>query len=190
MIAPKDKTLSLIIGQLQHYGYNALAASVSGACGIPLSTVEPSSALAECIGAALLNNISASGSMLSAASGSASNNYSAGTLPDEESSLEVPVLSTSFLDLERTGSGGGGGSSESVPVPQFVTRFISTHKGPVTAAAFSVSGKMVATGSTDATVKVMDVNRLINTKSSSAADSEDNKPTTKTYYDHSKASCL
>jgi hypothetical protein len=49
----REEMMTMIIGQIQSYGLNALAATVSSACNIPLGSVDPSSKLSEYVYQAL-----------------------------------------------------------------------------------------------------------------------------------------
>ena len=42
----------------------------------------------------------------------------------------------------------------SPPVTQYETHYVTAHKGPVTAAAFTADGQLCATGSVDTSIKV------------------------------------
>lgn len=59
--------------------------------------------------------------------------------------------------------------------------FQSTHKGQTTACCFSSDGLLAATGSSDTSLKVIDVERV---KLRNNSNSEDSKPVIRTYYDH------
>ena len=69
--------------------------------------------------------------------------------------------------------------TESLPLPDYETFFITTHKGPVTAASFSHNGLFVATGSVDSSIKVVDVNKM-------KQKTDESRPVIRNYYDHMK----
>jgi hypothetical protein len=69
----------------------------------------------------------------------------------------------------------------------FNTSFITTHKGPCRVATFSPDGKWAATGSEDTSVKLLDVAKM-----NQKADSSEERPVTRTLYDHTQVNgyCL
>ncbi|EGG17778.1 WD40 repeat-containing protein [Cavenderia fasciculata] len=87
--------------------------------------------------------------------------------------LDVPPQSSSPLGNQTT----------------FITKFITTHKNACRCAKFSGDGKYVATGSSDASIKVLDVNKMRNfnqTKNETSEDFAPSRPVFRTFYDHSK----
>jgi cleavage stimulation factor subunit 1 len=62
---------------------------------------------------------------------------------------------------------------------QFVTCFVTTHKAECRVAAFSKDGKWAATGSQDASVKLLEIGKM-NMKTESLED----RPIIRTLYDH------
>eukprot|EP01119_Soliformovum_irregulare_P016631 TRINITY_DN4853_c0_g1_i1.p1 TRINITY_DN4853_c0_g1~~TRINITY_DN4853_c0_g1_i1.p1 ORF type:complete len:446 (-),score=101.14 TRINITY_DN4853_c0_g1_i1:15-1352(-) len=74
--------------------------------------------------------------------------------------------------------------------PNFTTKFITTHKNSCRVAKFSPDGKFVATGSSDTSIKVLDVEKMKtfnHTKSEHGEDFAPAKPVTRTFYDHTNA---
>lgn len=78
----------------------------------------------------------------------------------------------------------------------FQTKFITTHKNVCRCASFSPDGKYVATGSADTSIKVLDVQRMLqfsghgkdlNADESAAAGASGIRPVTKTFYDHTQS---
>jgi cleavage stimulation factor subunit 1 len=68
----------------------------------------------------------------------------------------------------------------------FITRFITTHKGSVRVAKFTPKGNYVATGSTDNSIKLLDVEKM-HTHHQTKAEVEDYtaaRPVVRTFYDH------
>ncbi|KAN0031724.1 hypothetical protein ACTFIV_005590 [Dictyostelium citrinum] len=71
--------------------------------------------------------------------------------------------------------------------PNFITKFITTHKNACRCAKFSWDGKFVATGSSDTSIKLLDVNKMRNynqTKNETTEDSAPSRPVIRTFYDH------
>ncbi|KAM9963070.1 hypothetical protein ACTFIW_006292 [Dictyostelium discoideum] len=71
--------------------------------------------------------------------------------------------------------------------PNFITKFITTHKNACRCAKFSWDGKYVATGSSDTSIKLLDVNKMRNynqTKNETTEDSAPSRPVIRTFYDH------
>lgn len=104
----------------------------------------------------------------------------------------VPLANGIDLDFETD-------RNNSIPLPStYETVYVTSHKGPCRAGAFSPDGQLVATGSVDASIKILDVERMI-AKSTSAVDSlqdvnvaqGDSHPVIRTLYDHmEEVSCL
>ncbi|KAF6020648.1 CSTF1 [Bugula neritina] len=82
---------------------------------------------------------------------------------------------------------------------QYDTLYVTAHKGPCRAGAFHPKGHLVATGSEDSSIKIIDVNRML-AKANETDDAESNKstkeqlethPVIRTLYDHSaEVTCL
>lgn len=73
------------------------------------------------------------------------------------------------------------------PFPKLVQRFVTSHKGPCRAGAFSGDGDLAATGSEDHSIKLIDVNRVrYYSRSSHVGGGGDDaaRPVIKTFYDH------
>lgn len=65
--------------------------------------------------------------------------------------------------------------ASSVPAPnQYETIYVTSHKAPCRAGAFSPDGKLIATGSADASIKILDVERMISKSASHAASQQQN----------------
>jgi cleavage stimulation factor subunit 1 len=74
--------------------------------------------------------------------------------------------------------------------PNYITKFITTHKNACRVAKFSPDGKYVATGSLDTSIKLLDVGKMKTynqTKSEHGEDYAPAKPVIRTFYDHSQA---
>ncbi|KAF2076875.1 hypothetical protein CYY_001842 [Polysphondylium violaceum] len=71
----------------------------------------------------------------------------------------------------------------------FLTKFITTHKNACRCAKFSWDGKFVATGSSDTSIKLLDVNKMRNynqTKNETSEDFAPSRPVIRTFYDHTQ----
>ncbi|GAM25829.1 hypothetical protein SAMD00019534_090040, partial [Acytostelium subglobosum LB1] len=71
----------------------------------------------------------------------------------------------------------------------FLTKFITTHKNACRCAKFSWDGKFVATGSSDTSIKLLDVNKMRNynqTKNETTEDFAPSRPVIRTFYDHTQ----
>lgn len=63
----------------------------------------------------------------------------------------------------------------SVPAPcHYETIYVTSHKAPCRAGAFSSDGKLIATGSADASIKILDVERMISKSASHSANQREN----------------
>lgn len=81
----------------------------------------------------------------------------------------------------------------------YETCYVTAHKGPCRAGAFHSSGKLIATGSEDASIKILDVDRML-AKSATPAEiiametpqqAMENHPVIRTLYDHiDEVTCL
>eukprot|EP00112_Aurelia_sp_Birch-Aquarium-sp1_P008927 Seg1998.3 transcript_id=Seg1998.3/GoldUCD/mRNA.D3Y31 product="Cleavage stimulation factor subunit 1" protein_id=Seg1998.3/GoldUCD/D3Y31 len=105
--------------------------------------------------------------------------------------LAPPVPPARGLDMEYETEDFG----TSPPMSQYETHYVTAHKGPCTAAAFSHDGRLITTGSNDASIKIIDVDRMLAKAAQSQAerqaekDSDEgagmkNHPVIRTMYDH------
>jgi cleavage stimulation factor subunit 1 len=65
------------------------------------------------------------------------------------------------------------------PAPEYAQMYYTQHKGPCLTAVFSPDGKLAATGSHDASLKVLDVHKMKH-RTGDVGD----KPVIRTLYDH------
>lgn len=77
---------------------------------------------------------------------------------------------------------------------QYETAYVTSHKGNCRAGAFSADGQLIATGSVDASIKILDVDRML-AKSApdeiAAGDQAGGHPVIRTLYDHlEEVTCL
>ncbi len=75
----------------------------------------------------------------------------------------------------------------SAPEPAlYETAYVTSHKGNCRAGAFSADGMLCATGSTDASIKILDVERMLakSNMDTPGKNSEQGHPVIRTLYDH------
>ncbi len=70
------------------------------------------------------------------------------------------------------------------PYPNYSTKFVTTHKNAVRAAKFSHDGKLLATGSLDTSLKLLDVDKMKTYNLHKGEGDEFAKPVIRTFYDH------
>ncbi|KAL6064501.1 Cleavage stimulation factor 50 kDa subunit [Balamuthia mandrillaris] len=79
------------------------------------------------------------------------------------------------------------GKEHVLTLPDFQTRFITTHKDVCRCAQFSNDGKLVVTGSNDSSIKLIDVDKMKHYKSDGGGDEfTQSRPVARTFYDHSQ----
>lgn len=110
----------------------------------------------------------------------------------EANGLSTTVKRGLDLEYERDDYG------TSPPATQYETHYVTAHKGPVTAAAFTSDGRICATGSVDTSIKIIDTSRMLAKAAQSQVerqaekDMDDgggmkNHPVIRTMYDHDLA---
>ena len=72
-------------------------------------------------------------------------------------------------------------ATSAAPPNHYETIYVTSHKAPCRAGSFSLDGRLIATGSADASIKILDVDRMISKSTSHAAnqqqsDNTDNNP--------------
>ncbi|XP_015773436.1 PREDICTED: cleavage stimulation factor subunit 1-like [Acropora digitifera] len=78
----------------------------------------------------------------------------------------------------------------SPPAAMYETYYVTAHKGPCRTASFSQNGRLIATGSMDASIKVLDVERMVakntmpQSQDQSSGTNLENHPVIRTLYDH------
>ena len=99
----------------------------------------------------------------------------------------VPEVVGPGLDLEFASD-----VEPSVPEPAlYETAYVTSHKGNCRAGAFTQDGSLCATGSTDASIKILDVQRMLAKSNMDGAgkNSDHSHPVIRTLYDHVDVSC-
>ena len=74
--------------------------------------------------------------------------------------------------------------NSSPTVIQYETAYVTSHKAPCRVACFTADGKLCATGSVDASLKIMDVERMIAKSQQLQRQENENHPVIRTLYDH------
>lgn len=107
----------------------------------------------------------------------------------ERASLFEPIVDGIDLDYQSE-------STPSAPPPSdYETVYVTSHKGPCRAAAFNQDGSLVATGSVDNSIKILDVEKMINKRDTGPSDDMQMDaafhPVIRTLYDHTEeVTCL
>lgn len=89
-------------------------------------------------------------------------------------------------------------SESDMPAPEpalYETAYVTSHKGNCRAGCFTADGQLVATGSVDASIKVLDVDRMVAKSSTDDMDpsriEQQGHPVIRTIYDHmEEVTCL
>ncbi|KAI9092809.1 WD40-repeat-containing domain protein [Phlyctochytrium arcticum] len=162
-LLPREELLPLIISQLQHYGLNSIAKVVAEASQTPHS-LNPSSTLAElCFAGKMAREGGDDGGDIIPA------NVREDISEDEEE-----------VEDKFEGGKAGGMTGVTKPVPSHTPWFSTQHREACRTAAFSADGKYIATGSADASLKILDVSRIRASHLHNAPE----KPVIRTLYDH------
>lgn len=66
-------------------------------------------------------------------------------------------------------------ASSSPAISQYETIYVTSHKGPCRSGIFSPDGKLIATGSADASIKILDVERMISKSISHSMNQQQNE---------------
>jgi len=165
MQSSADKELcGLVVRQLQAYGLTSVAAVVADAVGI-VPQLNPSDELAQLV-----------------AAGRRGSQHSQHSQQQQQQQQQPGGLD---LDTE-----GGSGGAATRPFGKYECPFFTTHKKPTRAVAISPDGRLVATGSDDTTIKVLDATKVgtgsgaRNYRDSSGDAEGADKPLLRTLYDH------
>lgn len=155
---------NLIIGQLFYDGHQQLALNLAQSLGLSLRPPPPSDKLFRLVTVA--------------------RQY----VEDSEAAKEKEALALQYgfessgLDLEFDAD-----VVPNSPEPSlYETVYLTTHKGPCRASAFSNDGSLVATASVDCSIKIMDVDKIISRIDTSLNESgpDSHHPVIRTLYDH------
>uniref|UniRef100_A0A914UWG7 Cleavage stimulation factor 50 kDa subunit n=1 Tax=Plectus sambesii TaxID=2011161 RepID=A0A914UWG7_9BILA len=136
-IKDRDYMYRLIIGQLFYDGHQQIAVNLSQALGCSMQPPPPSDKLFRLVSIAkqFVDDPDAK---------------------DKEPTMAAEALSTG-LDLEFDAD-----VAPTTPEPSlYETIYLTSHKAPCRSAAFNVDGTLLATGSADCSIKIMDVERIV-----------------------------
>eukprot|EP00300_Choanocystis_sp_HF-7_P010508 c16983_g1_i2.p1 GENE.c16983_g1_i2~~c16983_g1_i2.p1 ORF type:complete len:457 (+),score=92.92 c16983_g1_i2:18-1388(+) len=170
----------LIIGQLRNDGFYSAAEAVSSATLTPPSTEMPQHRLAKLVTEALQMEHAYAGHVLTATDLDPEI-FDDNVAFDEEDPVEADNKQKQSLDMANP-------RTSTKSFPNLTTKFITTHKGSCRISCFSNDGKLVATGSSDTSIKVLDVQKMRN-HSQGRGDSNNEdviaaRPVIRTFYDH------
>eukprot|EP00761_Pharyngomonas_kirbyi_P000064 gb/GECH01000064.1/.p1 GENE.gb/GECH01000064.1/~~gb/GECH01000064.1/.p1 ORF type:complete len:414 (+),score=72.73 gb/GECH01000064.1/:1-1242(+) len=153
---PKRSLYQMMISQLRSDGFPGAAEYVARSAMIPPSSKDYGQRLYELSDLAIQTERERSGELVI----------------DQEQDDE------SGLDFDK--------QKENRGIPEFITRFITTHKAAVRCARFTSNGMHVATGSEDCSLKLLDVQKM-HYHHQTKAEVEDYasaRPVIRTFYDH------
>ncbi|KAJ2487389.1 hypothetical protein IWW37_005249 [Coemansia sp. RSA 2050] len=156
----REEIIRLILCQLSAYGYSSLSQAIATHTKVQMTT-ESNSRLSELVSAGLQSESKRLGGDMEG---------------DAEMSAEHHE-ETGGLDLGRAAHGGA-----AAVMPHYSTWYMTRHKGAATTAAFSRDGRYIATGSVDASLKLIEVDR-VRCPLTGLARPED-KPVIRTLYHH------
>ncbi|KAI9500462.1 WD40-repeat-containing domain protein [Coemansia spiralis] len=156
----REEIIRLVICQLSAYGYSSLSQAIATHTKVPM-TAESNSRLEELV-------------VLAAREGDT----------DTRSVGEYAERSADRDTADEAGNGIDLGKADHIlaEVPQLKVWYKTKHKGVATAAVFSKDGKYIATGSADASLKLIEVDRVRNPAAGSAR--REDKPVIRTLYHH------
>jgi len=175
----KDKLYRLIISQLSYDGYTSIAKSLTQQFR-PESAIIASDELVRFYRSAIEAGVKVDKDTVA---------------PHSDGQLMTQTQITQSIDFEFE-------SDVTIVSPEastYQTSYVTAHKAPVRAAAFTMDGMYVATGSLDATIKILDVERMLAKNSTSGNQNDptsgqnpgDDHPTIRTLYDHTdEVTCI
>ncbi|KAJ2502249.1 hypothetical protein IWW47_003015 [Coemansia sp. RSA 2052] len=161
----REEIIRLMLSQLSAYGYSNLSQAVATHTKVAMTT-ESSSRLAELVSAGLRSE------------GSRQPGAEADAEMASEQGAEAEAEAEGGLDLSPAAHEG----RAAAPLPHYSTWYMTRHKDAATAAAFSRDGRYIATGSADASLKLIEVDRVREPQAGSAR--PEDKPVIRTLYHH------
>lgn len=185
-IKDQETLYKLIISQLRYDGLDLIATSLSKCVGLEEVALAPSSRLLEIMKLGLQEEKEGNEPESRKVPGLTP------SVQPEAVGLETNVKLGLDLEYERDEYG------TSPPVTQYETHYVTAHKGPVTAAAFTPDGRLCSTGSVDTSIKIIDISRMLAKAAQSQAERQaereqdegggmKNHPVIRTMYDHDLA---
>ncbi|KAJ3414331.1 hypothetical protein HDV05_006699 [Chytridiales sp. JEL 0842] len=145
--------------QLQDYGMTSIAQVIAESSQISFNIVKPSSKLAELA--------------------------FAGSMVIEGGDDEIVARRSGMRDDDDMGDLDMDVKGPAKVAPNYTLWFTTQHRGAARTAAFSPDGNYIATGSSDASLKVLDVSKIHMAHRESGSGDNVEKPVVRTYYDHS-----
>lgn len=109
---------------------------------------------------------------------------------EQDASINSSCIGGIDLDFETESS------TNAPPLTDYETVYVTSHKGPCRAGAFSPDGSLVATGSVDTSIKILDTDKMIAKSSGVVGDDSQAEqgalhPVIRTLYDHQdEVTCL
>ncbi|KAJ2546726.1 hypothetical protein EV175_005493 [Coemansia sp. RSA 1933] len=151
-VVSREEVITLIMRQLAAYGYANLSQEIAAHTKVSAAAAQSSSRLEELVALGLRSEE-----------------------PAAASDADMQSASEGGIDL---------GSERHAPAhaPQYMVWYKTKHKGTATAAEFSRDGRYIATGSADASLKLIDVDKVRSPAAGSAR--REDKPVIRTLYHH------
>ncbi|KAJ2717839.1 hypothetical protein H4S00_004066 [Coemansia sp. D1744] len=158
----RDEVIRLILCQLSAYGFANLSQAIAAHTKVPMTT-DSNSRLAELVQLGLQSE------QQQPPPQSQVQNQQEGGATESDTELDA-----GGIDLGR--------ASRVAEAPQYHMWYKTKHKGTATTAAFSRDGEYIATGSADASLKLIEVDRVRRPSAGSAR--REDKPVIRTLYHH------
>ncbi|KAJ1957690.1 hypothetical protein EC988_000700 [Linderina pennispora] len=168
----REEVLRLILCQLSAYGFSSLSQAIATHTGVPM-TADSNSRLEELVSLGMRAEKGQA-----AAEDNARTEEAMETEGDDKSMAgDDDSFTGTALDLEAPRRG-----LAASDVPDYRLWYQTTHKGIATTAGFSNDGRYIATGSMDASLKLIEVDRLRGPSAEPAG--PDEKPVIRAMYNH------
>ncbi|XP_067051915.1 cleavage stimulation factor subunit 1-like isoform X3 [Acropora muricata] len=164
----RENLYKLMISQLRYDGFESIASTLSKVVNI-ISACPPMARLHQVVNLGIQAEAE-------------------GARPEQPAvpGLTPQVETNRGIDLEYEPEDHG----TSPPAAMYETYYVTAHKGPCRTASFSQNGRLIATGSMDASIKVLDVERMVakntmpQSQDQSSGTNLENHPVIRTLYDH------
>ncbi|KAJ1901483.1 hypothetical protein LPJ66_000765 [Kickxella alabastrina] len=162
----REELLRLILCQLTEYGYGNLSQAVATHTKVPMTT-DSNSRLAELVALGLRSEQRQAQVHAQGGDGASDN--------------EDGPVAGGGIDLNRSTQAQAQAQPPAV-MPRYNVWYTTKHKGTASAAAFSLDGRYIATGSEDTSLKLIEVDRVRNP--SAGVVRREDKPVIRTLYHH------
>lgn len=180
----RTKVLELIVSQLQSYGYYQLASVVQDEAGLT-ETLKPSSLIEEKLFEGLVLNPEDYDTAQNAVKTESieEDEEEDGDI-DLDKSAKVILNEKYFVSVDDDNDDINTTSmnTDDHEVPRLTNSYTTVHRGPSLVTSYSLDGRFIASGSTDMSIKVIDVEKI---KSAYGNSSDIVRPVIRTLYDHS-----